>query len=135
MRLALKTLGVAFLCGFLTWTVTISITPLRQWTQELGSCRGADRIERDVRDGGDVRGRGGGGSSTTSTTVFELRCTYDGGERVELVGNDEGFLRGALVGFLLGAVPGAVLYLGRRGWRGRSANSGERAAVTGGQAS
>jgi hypothetical protein len=72
-------LRVAFVCGFLTWTVTISITPLREWTQEYGSCRGADRIERDVRDGGDVRGRGGGGSSTTSTTVFQLRCTYDGG--------------------------------------------------------
>ena len=120
-RLVLKTLKVAFLCGFVTWTLTVSITPLREWTQEVGSCRGADRIERDVRDGGTVRGRGAGGSSNTSTTVFQLRCTYDDGERVELVGNDEGFLRGTLVGFLIGAIPGAVLYLGVRLWRGRAA--------------
>ena len=114
-RALLATLGVAFLCGFLTWTTTVSITPLREWTQEVGACRGAERIERDVRSGGDVRQ----GGRSVSTTVFELRCTYDDGERVELVGNDEATLRGFAVGFLLGAVPGGILYLGHRAWRQR----------------
>jgi hypothetical protein len=111
VRLARRTLLVAFLAGFLTWTITVSIAPWREWTQELGACRGADTIERRESAGGDVRGPTG--SNPTSTTVFELRCTYDDGERVELVGNDEATLLGFLVGFLIGFVPAAVLYLAR----------------------
>jgi hypothetical protein len=107
--IAFRTLAIAFAAGFLTWVVFLSIGPLARWTQEVGSCRGADRIERDVRSGGDVRRNG----RDVGTTVFELRCTYEDGERVELVGNDEAVLRGMLVGFLLGAVPAAVLYLAR----------------------
>jgi energy-converting hydrogenase Eha subunit B len=113
LQLVRRTVGVAIAVGFLTWVVFLSISPLAHWTQEVGSCRGADKIERDVRDGGDVRS----GGRSVGTTVFELRCSYDNGERVELIGNDEAVLRGMLVGFLIGAVPAAALYLARHALR------------------
>lgn len=75
-----------------------------------------------MREGGDVRTRGpaGGNSMTTvGTTVFTLRCTK--GDDVKLVENDEAVLRGFAVAFLLGAVPGAALYLVRSLLRARSA--------------
>lgn len=102
-------LGLAFISA----TVCISISPLAHWTQELGSCRGAEEIERDVRDGGPAttRGPGGGNSTTTiSTTVFTLSCTYEDGE-TKLVENDAAVLRGIGVSILLGAIPGALIGL------------------------
>lgn len=116
------TLLVAALCGFLSLTICVSISPISDWTQEVGSCRGYDRVERDVRDAGDVRTRGpAGGNSTTTvgTTVFTLRCTK--GDEVKLVENDEAVLRGFAVAFLLGALPGAAFYLARSMLRARSA--------------
>ena len=114
-----RTLLVAFVCGFLTFTLFVSISPLSHWTQEIGSCPGADRIERDVRDGGDVRSPGAGGSTTVGTTVFTLRCID--GDEVKLVENDEAVLRGFAVAFLLGALPGGLIYALRRALRSRRA--------------
>ena len=119
-RTIVYTLLIAFVCGFVTLLVCVTIPPLTDWTQETAACPGADRIERDVRDGGDVQTRGPGNSaSTVGTTVFELRCTD--GDHVTLVENDEAVLKGFALAFLLGAVPGAVYYLVRRALRARSA--------------
>jgi hypothetical protein len=113
VRTLVFTLIVAVACGLIALTVCVSIPPLSDWTQELGSCRGYDRVERDVRSGGDVQTRGPGNStSTVGTTVFTLRCTK--GDEVKLVENDEAVLRGFAVAFLIGAIPGAALYLGRK---------------------
>ncbi|HEX8648007.1 MAG TPA: hypothetical protein VF715_14025 [Thermoleophilaceae bacterium] len=112
MGLAVRTILLAFVCGLVSLVVCVSIPPLTDWTQETAACPGADRVERDVRDGGDVQTRGPGNStSTVGTTVFELRCTS--GDSVELVGNDEAVLQGFALSFLLGAVPCAALVLGR----------------------
>lgn len=111
----LRALLVALVCGFVTFTVCVSIAPLSHWTQETAACPGADRIERDVRDGGDVRSNG----RTIGTTVFTLRCTD--GDHVTLVENDEAVLKGFALAFLLGAVPGVVYYLVRSTLRVRSA--------------
>jgi hypothetical protein len=120
MGTAARTILVALLCGLIALVVCVSIPPLSDWTQETAACPGADRVERDVRDGGDVQTRGPGNStSTIGTTVFELRCTD--GDSVELVGNDEAVLKGFALSFLLGAVGGAVLYLVRAGVRSRTA--------------
>lgn len=127
-RIALRTLLAAVVCGFFTFTLIVSISPLNEWAQETASCRGADRIERDVRDGGDVRK----GGSTVGTTVFELRCTYDNGEEVRLVDNDQAVVKGFALAFLLGAIPGAALYLGRLALRQR--RSSVQKAVTPGAA-
>lgn len=112
MGFVVRTILGAFVCGLVALVVCVSIPPLTDWTQETAACPGADRVERDVRDGGDVQTRGPGNStSTVGTTVFELRCTS--GDSVELVGNDEAALKGFALSFLLGAVPFAVLYAGR----------------------
>jgi hypothetical protein len=113
-RLLIGSLALAVAVGFLTWLITLSIGPLQEWTQETGACRGADEIERDVTSGGTAISRGpGGGNSTTevSTTVFELRCSYDDGE-VRLVDNDQAVLKGMAVGFLAGFVPAFLLSAG-----------------------
>lgn len=114
-RTVTRTLLVALVCGFVTFTVCVSIGPLSRWTQETASCPGADKIERDVRDGGDVRSNG----RTVGTTVFTLRCTD--GDHVKLVENDQAVLKGFALAFLLGAVPGAAYYLARTAVRARSA--------------
>ena len=107
-RALVRALVWGFLLGFLTWTTCVSITPLREWTQEVGACRGAERIERDVRDGGDVRSNG----RSVGTTVFTLRCTY-AEDDVRLVENDEAVLKGFAAAFLIGFVPGALIGVGR----------------------
>ena len=108
-RVLVWTLGL----GFVALILCVSIPPLSDWTQELGSCRGAETIERDVQDAGTVTTRGpGGGASTSeiSTTTFTLRCTYEDGE-VRLVENDPAVLRGFGVAFLLGVTLGLVVAL------------------------
>jgi hypothetical protein len=112
--LVARTILVAFIFGLLSLTICVSIPPLSDWTQETAACPGADRVERDVRDGGDVTTRGPGGGASTSTvgtTVFTLRCTD--GDSVDLVGNDEAVLKGFALSFLIGALPAAALYAAR----------------------
>ena len=112
MGLVARTLLAAFILGLLSLTICVSIPPLSDWTQATAACPGADRVERDVRDGGDVTTRGPGGGASTSTvgtTVFSLRCTD--GDSVKLVGNDEAVLKGFALSFLLGALPAALVYL------------------------
>ena len=106
----------AFALGFVTLTISVSVGPLTDWTQELGSCLGADQVKRTETAGGTVRARNRavGNYSDQSTTTFELACRY--GEDVRRVGNDEAVVRGFLVGFLFGALPGALLFLA---WRAR----------------
>ena len=107
-----NSLGVSALLGaFVVFTVCVSITPLREWTQETAVCLNAERIERDEAPGGSVRGPGAGGTGARATTVFELLCYYDGDERVKTVDNDKAFLGGAGLSILIGIVLGAVLWL------------------------
>lgn len=114
MGLVARTLLLAFVVGLVSLTICVSIPPLSDWTQETAACPGADRVERDVRDGGDVTTRGpgsGASTSTVGTTVFSLRCTD--GDSVKLVENDEAVLKGFALSFLLGALPAAAIYLAR----------------------
>jgi hypothetical protein len=112
-RFLLATLAVGLAVGFFTWILTVSIAPLSHWAQETGACFGADRIERDVSSGGTAPRPGAptGNPATNprgATTVFTLACTYP--DEVRLVGNDEAVIKGFLVGFGIGFVPGALLY-------------------------
>jgi hypothetical protein len=114
----LATLGVGLAAGFLTFIVTVSISPLSDWTQEVGACPGAERVVRDVSSGGTAPRPGAptGNPATNprgATTVFTLECTYP--DEVRLIGNDEAVLKGFLVGFGIGFLPAALLYAL---WRG-----------------
>jgi hypothetical protein len=125
-RFLLATLAVGLAVGFFTWILTVSIAPLSHWAQETGACFGADRIERDVSSGGTAPRPGAptGNPATNprgATTVFTLACTYP--DEVRLVGNDEAVIKGFLVGFGIGFVPGALLY---GLWRGVSRRRGEK---------
>lgn len=111
------------LLGAVTWFFCVVIPPLSDWAQETATCRGAETIERDVRDGGTV----GYGTKATGSTVFTLRCTYPDGT-VETVGNDRATVAGFAFGFLVGFVTGTLVSFTRRTVRklrsGRSAAPG-----------
>ena len=101
---------LALLAGFLSFTVCASVGPLSDWTQRVGSCAGADRVERHESSGPTVRSRSGvAGYTDERTTVFTLACSY--GDEVRLVANDTATLRGFAVAFLMGAVPATLLLL------------------------
>lgn len=101
--------AVGALAGaFVVAIVCVSITPLRELTQDFAVCRGADRVERDVKAGGDVRGRDG---VARPTTTADLRCFYDGGERTKDVGNDKAFVGGIGVSVLAGILLGGLALL------------------------
>lgn len=105
MRSALITVAAVALVGaFLSLVVCISITPVRNWTQELAACRGADRVQRDVSNATPVPGRDG---KARPTTTFELVCTYSDG-RIEGVGNDRAVIGGIGVSLVLGLLAGAL---------------------------
>jgi hypothetical protein len=104
-------LGWAVGLGFVTLIVCVSISPLSDWTQEVGSCLNADAVERDVQASSALGPVPGSKNATQEigTTTFTLACTYDG--EVRLVENDTAVVRGFAVAFGLGAVPGALLGL------------------------
>lgn len=119
MKARLVTVAAAALAGaFISLVICISITPVREWTQELAVCRGADRVQRDVQDSGTVvmptqPGRRG------ATTTFDLVCTYPDG-RQTAIGNDRAVLGGIGVSLLLGMLAGGIPALAaslRRGSR------------------
>lgn len=95
----------ALLGAFLAAVVAISITPLRELTQDLAVCRNADRIERGTSDSAPVRGPRG---QPQATETVEMTCFYDSGS-VKSVGNDSAVLGGigvsVLAGILLGGLP------------------------------
>jgi hypothetical protein len=104
-------LGWAGGLGLLTLVLCVSISPLSDWTQEIGSCRNADTIERDVQDSSALAPVPGSknGMREVGATTFTLACSY--GEDIRYVENDTAVLRGFAVAFGLGAVPGALIGL------------------------
>jgi hypothetical protein len=111
----------ALLGAFLSAVICVSVTPLREWTQEVAICRGAERVERDTVPGGDTTGRApGGGTRPQATEVFEMVCYYAGGTRAKTIGNDRAVLGGVGVSLLLGALLGALVVPASRLRRSRS---------------
>ena len=82
---------------FISVVLCISITPLRELTQNVAVCSGADQIVRDERNG---QGLG---------KVIEMECVYDEGA-IKQVGNDKAVVGGigvsALAGIVLGLIGG-----------------------------
>ncbi len=91
--------------AFLAVIICISISPLRDRTQELAVCRGADRVLRDVKPAG------------TGKTTVDMACYYEDGS-VKNIGNDKAVLGGigvsVLGGLLLGLAISALLSLRAR---------------------
>lgn len=109
---------VAALIGaFLSVVLCISITPLREWTQELAVCRSAEEVVRTSSDSGTVRNRQGQPQATETT---EMVCYYDGGDTIKPVGNDAAVLGGIGVSLLGGLLAGGLPVLASRSIRRRS---------------
>ncbi len=103
MRVAVGALVGAFVVAL----VCVAVTPLREFTQEVAVCRGADRVERDVRASGSEDG-------------FALACTYDEGARIEGISSGKAILGGVGVSVLAGILLGALSALATRPFRRRT---------------
>ena len=106
--------AVAGFAAFVFMIFAVSVTPLTEWTQEMGACRGAERVLFESSDGGETtRQSVTTRFDSTATTVTGMTCEFSDGE-VRTVGNDETFLRGLLAAFLISFVPVFVIALAVR---------------------
>ena len=113
-------LSVALLCALATTFAVVTFEPIRSFSEETASCLGAEEIERADFSNSDspMGATAGTGRSMRGSDAYELTCTYPDGH-VKQVSNNETVIKGIVLAFLVGLLPGfliafTVVWLGQR---------------------